>query len=102
MMVEVRSTNVPMSEALEGHVWKKIELASRRFADRIQKVVVRLADLNGPRGGEDKRCSISARLWTSAPTIVVEATDADAYVAVSQATARLHEKVARVIARRKE
>lgn len=97
MRIEVRSSNVPMSESLEGHVWRKVELASRRFEDRIERVVVRLTDLNGPKGGPDKRCRIAARLWTSAPGIVVEAIDEDAYVAVSQATARLHEKIARVL-----
>lgn len=74
-------------------------LASRRFADRIDSVVVRLVDLNGPKGGRDKRCRMAARLSISAPNIVVEAIDADAYLAVSHAAARLDEQITRVVAR---
>lgn len=99
MRIEVRGSNFPMSEALEGHVCRKVELASRRFADRIESVVVRLVDLNGPKGGRDKRCRIAARLSISAPRIVVEAIDPDPYLAVTQAAARLDEMITRVVAR---
>ncbi len=31
----------------------------RRFASRIEHIVVRVADINGPRGGLDKRASVT-------------------------------------------
>jgi putative sigma-54 modulation protein len=100
MNIELRSSNVPLSQALYDHVVRKIDFALRRFANRIDGVVVRLVDINGPKGGLDKRCRIVARL---APTgsVIVEATDADAYVAVSQAAVRVDERVARAITRRR-
>jgi putative sigma-54 modulation protein len=101
MEIEVRASNVAVSEALETHILRRIDSALRRFAPRVARVVVRLVDLNGPKGGLDKRCRITAELCSPAPGMIVEATDADAYVAVSQAAARLDERVTRVLARRR-
>jgi putative sigma-54 modulation protein len=100
MNIELRSSNLPISEALREHVSRRIDFAVRRFASRIDRIVVRLVDVNGPRGGPDKRCRIIARL-SPAGSVIVEATDADVYVAASQAAIRLDERVARALATRK-
>lgn len=102
MNIEIRSSTVPLSEALAEHISRRLTFALRRFADTIEHVVVRLIDLNGPKGGLDKRCRIAARLTSRTPSIVVEATDADAYVAVSQAAARLDERVARALSKKRD
>lgn len=102
MKIEVRTANVPVSEALESHILRRLEFALRRFAPRVDRVLVRIVDLNGPKGGPDKRCRIAARLASPAPSVIVEATDSDAYVAVSQAAARLDERVTRALARQRE
>lgn len=101
MLVEVRGSTVPISEALEEHILRKLDFALRKFADRIERVVVRLADLNGPKGGLDKRCRVEARLFSRSQSLVVEAVDSDAYVAVSQAAARLDERVARTLSKQR-
>jgi putative sigma-54 modulation protein len=100
MNIEVRASNVQISEALASHIERKIDFALRRFAGRVERVVVRLVDLNGPKGGPDKRCKMAARLSAPAPSVIVEAIDGDAYAAVSQAASRLDERVARTLARR--
>jgi ribosomal subunit interface protein len=99
MNVEIRSRTVSVSEALRGHVDRKLAQGFRRFDERVRSVMVRLVDLNGPRGGVDKRCRILARVAPTA-VIVVEATDADVYVAVSQAVLRLEDRLARLGSRR--
>jgi ribosome-associated translation inhibitor RaiA len=71
----------------------------RRFTGRVARVVVRLTDLNGPKGGVDKHCRIAATLLRSGRSILAEATDADAYAAVSQAAARLDDRVVRALTR---
>ncbi len=95
--IEVRSSNVSVSVALREHISRRLDFAVRRFAHRIERIMVRLVDVNGPKGGPDKRCRILARLTTER-TVVVEATEADAYAAVSQAAIRLDERVARALA----
>src|SRR5687768_5308788 len=101
MEIEVRVSNVAVSEALESHIRRRIDFALRRFAPRVVRVVVRVVDLNGPKGGPDKRCRMVAYLSSPAKNIIVEATDADAYVAVSQAAARLDDCVTRALVRRR-
>lgn len=99
MNIEVRTSSVQISDALDAHIRRRIDFALRRFADRIERVVVRLVDLNGPRGGPDKRCSMAVRLSPPLPSILASATDADAYAAVSQAASRLDDRVGRALAR---
>lgn len=102
MKIDVRGSTVPISYALEEHIRRRLAFALRRFAGKVERVVVRLVDLNGPKGGPDKRCRISAQLMTHGPTVMVEATSADAYLSVSQAAARLDERVARTLARQRD
>jgi putative sigma-54 modulation protein len=99
MKVEVRASNVPVSEGLQAHIMRCLDFALRRFAARVDHVVVRLVDLNGPKGGPDKRCRITARLL--GPTILAEAIDADAYVAISQACMRIEDRVTRALSRKR-
>lgn len=101
MPIEVRSSNVSVSLALREHVSRRLDFAVRRFSHRIVRLVVRLVDVNGPKGGPDKRCRIVATLSPEERRIVVEATAADAYAAVSQAAIRLDERVSRELARRR-
>jgi ribosome hibernation promoting factor len=96
---DLRSQHLPISEALREHIARRLDFALRRFARRVGGVVVRLVDLNGPKGGPDKRCRIVARL-EPAQSLVVEATDPDLYVAVSQAALRLDGRVARALTKR--
>ena len=98
MPIDLRSSNVAISVALREHVARRLSFALGRFTHRVERVTVRIVDLNGPRGGPDKRCRIVVRLMP-ARNILVEATDSDAYAAVSQAANRLDERVARELAR---
>ena len=97
--IDLRSPNLPISVALREHVVRRLDFALRRFSHRIDRIVVRIVDVNGPRGGPDKRCRIVAHL-ERAQVVLVEATDSDAYVAVSQAAIRLDERVSRALTRR--
>ena len=100
LMIELRSSNLPISDAMREHVERKIGFAVGRFAHRIRRLIVRFADVNGPKGGPDKRCRIIARLSPSG-SVIVEATDADAYAAASQAALRLDERLSRMLTRRR-
>lgn len=98
MNLELRVSNLQSSDSLEAHVVRKLDFAARGFAGRVERVLVRLTDMNGPKGGIDKRCRMAAKL-AGIPSIIVEATDDDAYVAVTRAAARLHERIARAISK---
>lgn len=100
MNLEMRNCNMDKSEFLNEHVMEQVERAVHRFRDRIRRITVRLTDLNGPKGGVDKRCRITAELLHS-PPLVVEGESDDAYDAVAQAAARLGRVTARLIGKRR-
>ena len=100
-MIDMRGINLEISDALADHVERKLALALRRYRDRIGHVVVRLADLNGPRGGVDKRCAIVVGYVDGGTTVVHDDSD-DIYTAVTRATTRLDEQIARRLRRDRE
>jgi putative sigma-54 modulation protein len=58
MNVSLRFRGISPDKDLTEHVNKRALLTLGRFSTRITKVVVRLEDMNGPKGGIDKRCTI--------------------------------------------
>ena len=101
MRIYVRSRGFELTDALRVHAERRLLFALGRFGTRLQSVTVRMDDVNGPRGGADKRCQIAARL---APygAVRVEELDGDLYGAIDRAADRLDRAVAREIERRRE
>lgn len=98
--LDLRTSQISLSDALREHVERRLEFALRRFGHCIETITVRLVDINGPKGGRDKRCRLVVKL-SPARIVMVEATDSDVYAAVTQAAIRADEKVARLVTRRR-
>ena len=101
MRIHVRSRGFELTNALRAHAERRLLFALGRFRRRLQSVMLRMDDVNGPRGGADKRCQIVARLapWGD---VRVEELDGDLYAAISRAAGRLDRAVAREMERRRE
>ena len=78
MHLEIRGQNIVLTPALLERVERRVQFAVGRFDGRVTRVSVRVADVNGPRGGIDKRCRIAVRV-RPAGEIVVEDTHPDLY-----------------------
>lgn len=76
---------------------RRLEFSLGRFASRVRSLHVRLTDLNGPRGGMDKKCLIAIRLDRPRRLIVVEDVDSDEKVAIGRAADRVARAVARAV-----
>ena len=87
MQITIQSQDFTMTSAMQEHITRRLRFALSRSADRIRRVTVRLADVNGPRGGMDKRCRIQVEMPTMA-SIVTEDVDANMYAAISRSAAR--------------
>jgi ribosome-associated translation inhibitor RaiA len=72
-----------------------------RFERRITGVTATLLDLNGPRGGIDKRCRVAVTLRCGR-SVVVEATAGHEYAAISKACSRIRRRVVRSVSRFRE
>src|SRR5690349_19560107 len=85
---------------IELRVIDGVGAALGRLRDSVTAAVVRLRDVNGPRGGIDKACRIVVRL-RGRGTSVAEAVDRDLYAAIDAAAAKLGRSVRRHLRRRR-
>ena len=76
---------------------KRLEFALGRFAGGVRSLRVRLTDVNGPRGGPDKKCLIAVRLTRPGRVIVIEDVDADHAVVIGRAAERASRAVSRAL-----
>jgi ribosomal subunit interface protein len=98
MQIDIQARQFTLTDALRRHTEHRIRLALTCCDDHIQRVMVRLSDINGPRGGIDKHCHIQIVL-AGLPDIIIEDTEADMYVAINRATDRAGRTLVRKINR---
>lgn len=97
MKIEIRQNLSQASQLLKDHAQKKILFALSRFGDRIRSITLRVMDINGPKGGLDKKCQVLLKLKNK--TIVLEGVDQNYYTVVDTTIERLQRLVARELER---
>jgi hypothetical protein len=70
MDILVHQMPAPDTENLRDHAQSRMRQVLRRMGRFVQKGVIRLTDLNGPRGGMDKACQIQLVVAGQTPVIV--------------------------------
>lgn len=89
MEVRIQMSNLTLTDrertSLRMHVQQRIERAFARIGRRIRHVDVYLNDVNGPRGGPDKRCVIKVDTHGTEP-IVAHGLDRNLFSLVNQMT----------------
>lgn len=98
MRMGILARGIALTEAIRGYAQRRVNTALGRYRQTLESVQVRLADINGPRGGIDKHCVIEVRGPALVPIIVRER-NADLYVAIDRAAERVDRAVARRLAR---
>lgn len=61
MQMDIRGRGMVVSEGLSGDVEQRLRAVVERLYPPVRSMRVRIVDDNGPRGGEDKRCVVSAQ-----------------------------------------
>ena len=54
MQINIQAKSFSLTNALRSHIQRRLRFTLTSSADYIQRVMVRLSDINGPRGGSDK------------------------------------------------
>lgn len=98
MQVKIRCHGIESSEELKEQVMRRTGFSLTRFAKNIVTVTVRLSDINGPRGGQDKQCRILVKI-ADGSLIEIEALDANVFVAIARASERASRAVSRHLSR---
>ena len=99
MQIQIHSHSFKLTKALKKYAETKLKSALHKSQTKFNKVVMRLSDINGPRGGVDKRCQIHVML-TGIPDVIISNTDEDMYFAIDRAADRAGFAVDRRISRR--
>lgn len=98
MQIDIQARDFPLTEGIREHVESRVRFSLTRFRDRLHRVNVRLSDVNGPRGGVDKRCRVHLRV-EGLPDIVIDDIEQDLYAAISRSTGRAERTLGRQLHR---
>lgn len=101
MQVDIQSLGFSLTPALSAYARKRIDYALSFASAHISRLTLRLSDINGSRGGEDKRCLIELRV-KGAPDIVIEDVEADLYAAIDRATERARRTLTRRLSKARD
>ena len=99
MNISVRGRHLAVSEALKAYAVRRLTFSIGSFRSLVSDVEVRVADVNGPRGGVDKTSVITAVLRPIG-TLVARAKHANAYSAIDRAAVRIRALLVRHVQRR--
>lgn len=100
MQTEISSQDFTITSALERAIRDKISTSTKAYADNVTRFVVRLKDLNGPKGGEDKECSVEIQ-FANQPSVFVRKRSSNAYCSIRKAIGRASRIALRKLSKRR-
>ena len=101
MEITVHARGFALTTAIETHLQRQLRFALDHLDDRVRRVFVRLSDINGRRGGIDKRCQLQVKL-AGTGDVLIEDVQSDLYLAVSRAVERAAAAVTRRMGRMRQ
>jgi len=100
MQAEVRGKGLHVTAVLSTYIQRRLGFALGRFDRRVERVLVRIEDVNGPKGGIDKHCRVVV-VMPHSTTAVMEvchlksARAEERYIALEEAADLLGAAIAR-------
>ncbi len=91
-------TRDPEGSRLRDQVERRVRFVLRRLGWKVPRAEVQLSDLNGPRGGSDKRCQLELKT-EGRGRVVVSSVAKDWRTALDEALARAVRTVLRKLKR---
>lgn len=96
----IRSMGSALDKEHREYLRRKLQRVSGNFAPQIERTSVRLEDVNGPRGGIDKRCQVKVVL-RGLPSVYVDERHRSVQAAIDGALARADQAVRQALQRRR-
>lgn len=98
MRMSIQANGFALTPALKNYIEQRLKTALGWAGASMRTLRVSLSDINGPRGGRDKRCKIEVQI-TGGKDVLIEDTEADLYHAIDRAAERADRAVVRRIER---
>jgi putative sigma-54 modulation protein len=100
MKVRLVRKGVVADEDLQSFIGAKLQSTLSRLAHRVSTVRIQVEDMNGPRGGLDKRCVVllSGRGFDS---LIIDVRDTRLYPAIASALESAARAVVRALQRQR-
>ncbi len=98
--VNIRAAGVDVADDIREYIRRKLGTKLGKFAMSIERVSVRLRDVNGPRGGVDHHCQVKVVL-SGLPSVVVESQDGSLQSAIDDAMTAATRGVRKSLQRRR-
>ena len=96
----IRVFGVELDDDERAYIRKKLGMKLGKFASSIERVSVRVEDVNGPRGGVDHACQVKVVL-SELPSVTYVAQDASTAPAIDRALTGSERAVRRALDRRR-
>jgi putative sigma-54 modulation protein len=100
MEIKLYDGSIKTSQAQNDYIMAKVGAAAARLKEFACTIDVRLSDINGPKGGIDKQCSIVVTP-PGLEMLRVQEQAADYYAAIDSAAATLKKVLAKALERTK-
>lgn len=100
MQTFIQSNDFALTNALDTFIKQQAKKSMTACADQVESLIVRLKDINGPKGGDDKECCVEVKLANSAP-IIVSKRSSDAYTSIRKALSRASRTTLRKLGKRR-
>lgn len=100
MRIYLQTHGFELTSEIDAHVRKQLERNLARSKQHIIAVDVFLGDINGPKGGADKKALVCVQL-NSRLAVSLEAVHADLYAAIALAARKAKRAVKRSVRKHK-
>ncbi len=100
MKLDIRRQGIELFNHHKYFLEAKIRCSLSRFQDKVRKVSAFLSDINGPKGGMNKRCRVLVHL-KSQGSVVVQHTAESVFASITGAMDRLEQAVRRKLTRKR-
>ena len=97
--IDFRVRGIDFTDELRKAVERIVVFALDRYDAQMDKISVHMADLNGPKGGVDKLCQITAKLGRGNRVLILEQ-GSEILTTVNRAAHRLGHRIGRAVHRR--
>lgn len=100
MNIDLQARDFNLTDSHKSQIQQKLKVVLSRFGHKIRLARVVLSDINGPKGGKDKRCAIRIEV-NNHKTVVVEEVTENMFESINRCSQRVKRTLTRLLNKRR-